>query len=939
MEFAPANEAGANKRRSARIVQAVPVTVSGTDALGQPFKERTSTLIINCHGFKYQSKHYVLKGTTVEVEIPHPEAGKDPRRVRGNVTFVQRPRTVRELFQVGVELETPGNVWGIAFPPEDWFPYTDEAVKPKEEEAEAPKAAPVAEVPIPVPPPAPPAAETPPPAPTPPKSSVPFRVPTPPQPIAPPQAPRQALPEGLVAEVPMTVAKQWARMVAEAQQQIQRAAKDAATTAVSMEAASLLRELSAQMKDAANKAVETASATYADQIISKAAQRIEDLRRTSAQELRASWEKEFTKDTREAAQQIQSRLAEVGETFRQDFAGRLRADVELAVARLVEMEQRMIALHKQVHAGAGDVQGRVSKLREEFDVIAEEARQKWSDQLISKAEENTARLAEMEASAQRIHAQVEAASRMAQEGWRSRIEEDTRKAFADLDSRVSAMLSGAENRLAGKVEEAASGAKEHIDAEMRRRLAEVQRSAEESVTAASQKVAALQTELQGQMQRGNTFAGELESVLRRASEQALRLDMTVQSAGEELNRRFEEIFAANNETINKHAEALVSDMSARLAPALDARSEELLARVSADIERRIAPQMSRAEALLQQLQSHEVRLDEAVRNEKDRLRLATDEFTRRSIADIRGAVEQLQGGFDESCKKLLGRFLEEAESKSNELSHSTFESMYKSAEWYQKKTQQAMQSALEKASAEAIVHLREKAAELSGTYAAELAHYSRSYVEHTQEQLEEAIREGIVKARSEFTHVAETTGAQFGDEVQRLAEQKIGLFRESAGSALREANTQLSARGADFARDILVQSEKMHAEFGQRLAERMRQSLADAERDFHAKFTPLVTEWRAELQAHQNELVGQLEKRGNESAEQYRQRLENVSNTCIVAAVATLNAQCQSVLESLARTGEERVRVAFSQAVAGLGESLRRSLDELSGQIHPQEKK
>ena len=70
------------KRRSTRIVQAVPLMVTGVDALGRPFAERTSTLIINCHGCRYQSKHYVLKNMWVNLEVPHPESGHTPRRVR-----------------------------------------------------------------------------------------------------------------------------------------------------------------------------------------------------------------------------------------------------------------------------------------------------------------------------------------------------------------------------------------------------------------------------------------------------------------------------------------------------------------------------------------------------------------------------------------------------------------------------------------------------------------------------------------------------------------------------------------------------------------------------------------------------------------------------------------------------------------------------------------
>src|SRR5258706_11070512 len=115
------------QRRSTRIVQAVPLTVAGVDALGRTFTERTSTLIINCHGCRYQSKHYVLKNMWVTLEVPHPETGQPPRTVRGRVAWIQRPRTVRQLFQVALELELPGNAWGIAFPPEDWFAFPDGA--------------------------------------------------------------------------------------------------------------------------------------------------------------------------------------------------------------------------------------------------------------------------------------------------------------------------------------------------------------------------------------------------------------------------------------------------------------------------------------------------------------------------------------------------------------------------------------------------------------------------------------------------------------------------------------------------------------------------------------------------------------------------------------------------------------------------------------------
>src|SRR5258708_17825020 len=122
-----ANNASAElrKRRSTRIVQAVPLVVTGVDALGRPFVERTSSLIINCHGCRYQSKHYVLKNMWVTMEIPHPETGQPPRTVRWRVAWIQRPRTLRQLFQLALVLEVSGNVCAIPFPPESWRGLSD----------------------------------------------------------------------------------------------------------------------------------------------------------------------------------------------------------------------------------------------------------------------------------------------------------------------------------------------------------------------------------------------------------------------------------------------------------------------------------------------------------------------------------------------------------------------------------------------------------------------------------------------------------------------------------------------------------------------------------------------------------------------------------------------------------------------------------------------
>jgi hypothetical protein len=117
---------GVDKRRSTRVVQAMPIKVHGVDALSEPFTERTTTVMVSCHGCKYQSKHYVPKGSIVTVEIPRKNPNAPARIITGNVIWVQRPSFAKDLLHIGLEFEVPGNVWDYPAAPDDWFPLPGE---------------------------------------------------------------------------------------------------------------------------------------------------------------------------------------------------------------------------------------------------------------------------------------------------------------------------------------------------------------------------------------------------------------------------------------------------------------------------------------------------------------------------------------------------------------------------------------------------------------------------------------------------------------------------------------------------------------------------------------------------------------------------------------------------------------------------------------------
>jgi hypothetical protein len=115
------------RRRSERILEPLPLTVRGIDLLGQPFEERTLTLAFNLHGCRYTSKHHLPRNTWVTLDLSQSAPGQPAQtnaerraNLRARVAWVQRPHSIRDFFQIAVELESPANVWSLDNAPADW---------------------------------------------------------------------------------------------------------------------------------------------------------------------------------------------------------------------------------------------------------------------------------------------------------------------------------------------------------------------------------------------------------------------------------------------------------------------------------------------------------------------------------------------------------------------------------------------------------------------------------------------------------------------------------------------------------------------------------------------------------------------------------------------------------------------------------------------------
>jgi len=113
--------ANAPKRRSSRISKPIMLAVQSVDASRAPYREEVTTGSISCHGCTYKMRHEPGPGDIVVLDTGSTGHSGFPSRAR--VKSIQRLNTPNDsTYNVGVELEIAGNIWGISSPPADWFP-------------------------------------------------------------------------------------------------------------------------------------------------------------------------------------------------------------------------------------------------------------------------------------------------------------------------------------------------------------------------------------------------------------------------------------------------------------------------------------------------------------------------------------------------------------------------------------------------------------------------------------------------------------------------------------------------------------------------------------------------------------------------------------------------------------------------------------------------
>jgi hypothetical protein len=891
------------KRRSTRIVQAVPLVVTGVDALGRPFAERTSSLIINCHGCRFQSKHYVLKNMWVKLEIPHPESGQAPRSVRGRVAWIQRPRTVRQLFQVALELEIPGNVWGIAFPPEDWFGFNPNAERQITAELPVVMLEPeqgggqISEPNLPTV-----EHEMPPPA---------VGVDN----VRPFPAPTSA------TDASLQLARQLTRLVAEAKQQLHATAHEI----VSQMAA-------AEQRDAFEQWEQKFAAARAE-ISNEAERALERIQREIDERTRAAHAAAAEGLKSDLPGWVAPRLDQVTHELTDRIAHAGAAQIAQQDRRLAELSERVAGLLQQLEETGERLSQRASETDAKLAERVESAARAIEEAATETEHRAGAHREGLQAEAGAAREQLHAAAAEAKAAIEQHAEERLGAAQAKLEGTADATVSAAQERLATALEEHSG----RLIAQLRESVsAEAARHSEELREAAARAAAEAEERLQQASEAAQSEAGNLHRTIDRANaaladaEQFLpRVAGLQQQALGEFQSQLNEALSLHRNELQRQSESLEEDLTTRMNLSFATAAHDALARFDEEMRVAIEPHVAATTEAIHRLAGGRSLLDAALTLQQDRIRDTADEAFAESLGRFRdnlGTVEQI---LHESAQKITAQNLTELEGRAADVRHHAVDEMHKSAEWYEKKVQTQIAGLTERAVEHAGNQLREKAGEISGVFATELDHSSRSFVQHTQTQMEEVVRDAFDRARALFAEAADTTSAAFTDEIQRHGREELEGFGEAVRETASSSFAQLQARRVEMAQQTNAEQEEFLRRFRGALSGALESGIGEAREKVQDGFAPLLESWTRMAEAHQAEMLKQQMELSNHAAEQYRNRLENVSNSWMVATVTTLDKQARDVMASIATEAESKIRASCSEVFETLGDTLKERLRQV----------
>jgi hypothetical protein len=340
--------------------------------------------------------------------------------------------------------------------------------------------------------------------------------------------------------------------------------------------------------------------------------------------------------------------------------------------------------------------------------------------------------------------------------------------------------------------------------------------------------------------------------------------------------------------------------------------------------------VARVEEAASKLTFDSEQAETAFTEHQERVWQASDRNLQDTVSRGKELLAQIETEFGESAREAIARWVNELESKATETTQGTFEALYKSADWYEKKVQNQMQTTVQKGVDQAAAQLREKAADLSGVFAKELDHVSRSYVEHAQRQIQECANEATDRASQQIAAGRDAAAAVFHERTGEIGQQQLEAYASKTKAAFEQNVASMEANAVQIHSKLESDARGFAVEFQRALSQHAEQTLAHAVENLTSQIDHAKESLLSESQAFQRRFGTSLEPLGIAAIDEHKKRLDNASNAWLLTVVTKLNQQSESLIAELAEATEKKLKAVCSAVISEMGATLRQRLGGLA---------
>lgn len=872
---------GEQRRRSTRVNQTLSVIVRGVDLLGQPFEERTVTQTLSFHGCRYPSKHHLPKNTWITLEVPSGHRQKEPLCVRARVTWIQRPRTLRELFQVGVELEAGSNIWGVVFPPEDWITSSIEGMGPVPVDSRGHTTAAATE-----------------------KNT-----------SAAGAAPQEGSLESYLEDMFARSVGPSSTSDAERMQEF------------SIEDSPLFRELHREFESQAQKVLQEAR-EVAEQLVDERASKLHSAlhnelnheHRATAEAFYEKWRREFEGREADAKEQITSELSqrvaeqiarshhEVHQSLKTEWGDRL----ERTQASFVEWDRRAEILRQETRAAS---EAAVRESEQHFD-------EKLSQQLNELRENLASRAALHTAAEQPSCEEIRGMRDSARESLQAEMD-IAREQWSEL---LETSLDSAAQRLAGRMTAGSQQILQAAEQKLAARVADLQKDSGLSAEAAKAALDEVKSALEQEVSRAKGSLAEIEQAATHFSEYSRQLDAASQDSVNELRQRLESSVALQTAEFGRRAAELQRELIEHAGSQLEEMTGRTVAQMAAEVNARIAPVLERVAETTRQLSIGEQQAEEILHIHRERLRQVSEQVQREATEHMSSVLASLQGDFQLARKDASVKWAAELNADAARAAEKASAALAKSCEGQLQECSSRLDACVEESVRRTKASTEEIGAGATEAFRANIGKIEASQLQTAGEQLDVLVTKRLELAKHQLEAAAEEVAGTFGQVVQAAAEDTMQHVAAQSNANAQQERARLAEAAEQALHSLQGHAQNSFNHFREQLSANIEQHLAQSSENLTSQLDATLDLFREQGKGQLAEWSAKQEVLGGQTFERHEDRLRSAGNSWLDATVRQLDALNQNRMESLSRGAEDAMRRACVDVFDGLAQAMKEKL-------------